>query len=299
MDSSSRRFEHILFLAGEPGSKQIGASLGPKTCYLIAKEIPLPSFLKTPFTFLDYTLLPPPLDEEVPYAFSDFKKIAFPIYKTAKQLAGKKLIIFSGDHSLSIAHLPGLASIYQECGLIWIDAHADLHTPTTSPSKNIHGMSLGFLLHRKDQQHPEWNELLNTLLPNPLFSPEKTAIIGLRSYEHEEMAYILKTGLSIYSSEDSRLVDPYSFSQRLLKQINGIPFFISFDIDSIDAKSVPGTGTPVQNGLSFEWAANLLYYLMNDPKCIGVEITEFNPLLDEGQKTQHLIRELLMMLFPM
>jgi len=298
MDSGSRHFEHVLTIASELGSKTIGASLGPKTYFLLAQKIPLPSFFKIPYTILDYTLLPPPDPGEIPYAFSDFVKIALPIYKTATQLAKKKVIVFTGDHSLSIAFLPGLALPYERCGLIWIDAHADLHTPTTSPSKNLHGMSLGFLLRRKDPEHAKWNQLIENLLPHPVFTTERTVLVGLRSYEHEEMAFISQSELSIFSSEDTRLNDPYPLAQRILKRFGSDPFFVSFDFDSLDATLVPGTGTPVPNGLSLDWTFHFLSYLISHPQCIGVELTEYNPLSDHEQKTTNIARELLMMLFP-
>jgi arginase len=176
--------------------------------------------------------------------------------------------------------------------VVWIDAHADIHTPYTTPSGNIHGMPLAasFAIDNKECQSNDvdeltatlWNQLKNIGNISPKINPEDLIYVGVRSTEAQEDAIIKRLGIrNIPVSEIHDLgIDQITASiENHLQHCDMI--YVSFDVDSMDPNLISnGTGTPVQNGLTPSEATTLLVALMQNPKTICMEVVEVNPCLD-------------------
>lgn len=202
-------------------------------------------------------------------------------------------IILSGDHSSAGGTIAGLkmAKPKERLGVIWIDAHSDLHTPYTTPSGNMHGMpvaaSLG--IDNLEQKHNEidsstksaWEKMKNVGKISPKINPEDVVFIGLRDYEKEEEALIKKHKMKVITVAEIRKKGIEQISKTIKQYLNKCDqVYISFDVDSIDSSVSKGTGTPVPNGLKEREAQDLLANLVQFHKLSCLEITEINPTLD-------------------
>jgi arginase len=208
-------------------------------------------------------------------------------------------IILSGDHSNAIGGLSGLknANPDKRIGVIWVDAHADLHSPYTTPSGNIHGMPLAALSgldNEKDKRNEVdenvtyyWNELkkLGVLNITPKFDVRDLVFIGIRDAEKEEWDIIENMGVKTFEPQDIREHGIYYVLNNALKHLEACDLlYISFDADSLDPAVSVGTGTTAPDGLSVAEAESIFKTLLNHPKTGAFEITEVNPHLDEKGK---------------
>ena len=210
---------------------------------------------------------------------------------------GEFPLIFSGDHSNAIGGMSGLKNAYPEknIGVIWIDAHADLHSPYTTPSGNMHGMPLAALLGmdntvrtRNEVTEAEqslWNELkaVGSKKIVPKILPDNLAFIALRDAEPEEWGLIDDYGITYFGPDDIKDHGIYYAINHALKKLEHCDgLYISFDVDSMDPSISVGTGTPVPEGLSIVEAESVVKTLLKHPKTLAFEVTEINPSLDEG-----------------
>jgi arginase len=209
-------------------------------------------------------------------------------------------LVISGDHASSGGTIAGIKRAYPQArlGLIWIDAHADLHSPYTSPSGNVHGMPVAAVLNEDNLKfdpgdvQPETRELWEKLKAVggivPKVLPSDVVFIGVRDTEKEEDYLMKKHKMPNYKPEMLRQkgIDNViaEIKNEKLKDCDII--YVSFDVDSLDSDLVStGTGTPVKNGLHDYEAKEILHKLMLWDKVVGLEITEINPLLDnKGNK---------------
>lgn len=201
-------------------------------------------------------------------------------------------IIMAGDHSTAAGTLIGLLNAHkdQRVGVVWIDAHADMHTPYTSPSGNMHGMPLAIVqgidnieckineLSQKEKSY--WDKL--KALTSLHVKPQDIVFCALRDFEKAEESLIKKNNIKNYTAEDIT----YNGTKNIVKSIfedlkNCDHIYISFDVDSIDPLYIPGTGTPVDFGLSFEQAMQLNIELIKNKKVCCWEMAEINPRLDK------------------
>jgi arginase len=190
-------------------------------------------------------------------------------------------LILGGDHSIAIGTLAGLAPHYDNLGVIWFDAHSDLNSEDTSPSGNIHGMSLAVALGKG-------NSLLTHIqTEGPYIKPENVVIIGARQLDPDEKEYIRSSGITCFTMHDiDRKGMPYVIEQaiEILKdKTDGI--HLSFDIDSLDPSVAPGTGTPVQGGVSYREAHFAMELLHESGLITSAEFVEVNPSFDSENKT--------------
>ncbi len=218
-------------------------------------------------------------------------------------------VILSGDHSNAIGGLSGVKNAHpnKRIGVIWIDAHADLHSPYTTPSGNIHGMPLAVLSGTDNTEDKKnivneetnyyWQELkkLGVFNIEPKFDLKDLVLIGIRDAEDEEWNLIEKRKIKCFEPEeiDNKGID-FTINETLnyLKDCDLI--YVSFDADSLDPSISVGTGTTADNGLKIEEAQTLFKTLFSHPKTAAFEITEVNPNLDEnGKKMAQVIAELL------
>ena len=203
-------------------------------------------------------------------------------------------VVLSGDHSMSGATIAGIkiAKPKSKLGVIWIDAHADLHTPYTTPSGNMHGMPLATALaednlessvHELDAEtEKQWNYLKTIGNISPKVLGEDVVLISLRDYEREEKAIIEKFGIKVITTSEVRRKGPENIVRSVIRYLSDCTdIYVSFDVDCLDSAISKGTGTPVSNGLREREAEDLVSKFMQNRKICCFEITEVNPTLDK------------------
>ncbi len=203
-------------------------------------------------------------------------------------------VILSGDHSNAGGTIAGIkmAKPKSKLGVIWIDAHADLHTPYTTPSGNMHGMPLATAIaedneemkvHELDEKTAKmWDQLKTLGKINQKVLPEDIVFISLRDFEKEEKFLIEKHGMKVITTSDVRRNGAENVSRKVLRYLSDCTdIYVSFDVDSLDSAISKGTGTPVSNGLREREAEDLISKFMQNRKVCCFEITEVNPTLDK------------------
>ena len=200
--------------------------------------------------------------------------------------------VIGGDHSSAVGTWSGVYSAIQskgELGLIWIDAHMDSHTPETTPSGNIHGMPLAALLGYGPQA------LCYILEKKPKIKPQNVCLIGVRSYESGEYELLKRLGVRIFFMDEIKQQGMEKVMQNAitLATQNTAGFGLSIDLDAMDPEDAPGVGCPESDGIKAAEFCKSLRQLRKQPSLLGLEIAEFNPNLDQQQKTEHLICEIL------
>lgn len=191
-------------------------------------------------------------------------------------------LIFGGDHSVAIGTLAGLATKYNNLGVIWYDAHADLNTHETSPSGNIHGMPLAVSIGLGDER------LVNLHQPGQKVKPENVVIIGARSVDPGERVLIKEQGIKVYTMHE---IDKYGMTAVMqdaldylkAKEVDGV--HLSLDLDALDPLYTPGVGTPVPGGISYRESHLAMEMLEESGLITSAEFVEVNPILDEKNKT--------------
>ncbi len=241
--------------------------------------------------------------EEVDYVSAKRIKGVVEVYKrvssTVSEILGKNKfpIVLSGDHSNAGGTIAGIKMAYPDkrIGVIWIDAHADLHSPYTSPSGNMHGMPLATALGEdnhdyavkeiSDEVKKQWEHLKNTGKINPKINPEDLVFIGLRDTEDPEDYYIANNKVKTISVEHVRRTGAQEVSEQVLEYLSACDIiYVSFDVDSMDPDLISyGTGTPVQNGLTDQEASGLINHFLIDKRVKCFEVVEINPCLDNKQ----------------
>ena len=203
-------------------------------------------------------------------------------------------VVLSGDHSTAGGTVAGIkmAKPTSKLGVIWIDAHSDLHTPYTTPTGNMHGMSLATAIgedneeckvHEVDDKTQQlWNQLKNMGKIFPKVLPEDVVFISLRDFEAEEKALIDKYGIKVITTSEVRRNGAESVCKKVIRYLSDCTdIYVSFDVDSLDSSISKGTGTPVSNGLKEREAEDLISKFMQNRKVCCFEITEVNPTLDK------------------
>lgn len=203
--------------------------------------------------------------------------------------------VMSGDHSNGAATIAGLRSAHPEkrLGVIWVDAHADIHTPYTTPSGNMHGMPVAAALfedNRENARHElegvglqNWEAIKNLGMQGQAnIQPEDILFIEVRDTETEEDNIILRRNIRVIGPGFREIHGVERVAEEALKFAASFDLvYVSFDIDSMDAALVPGTGTPVTGGMSPNEAGILLSHLWPLENLVGFEITEMNPQIEK------------------
>lgn len=195
---------------------------------------------------------------------------------------GQFPLILGGDHSIAIGTLAGLGDRYENLGVIWYDAHADLNTGDTSPSGNIHGMPLAVSIGLGNEQ------LVNIRGFAPKIKPENVVIIGARSIDPGERELIKEKGIKVFTMHD---IDKLGMTEVMDKtmwylkdrEVDGV--HLSLDLDGIDPIYTPGVGTPVPGGISYRESHLAMEMLYSADIITSAEFVEVNPILDEKNKT--------------
>lgn len=209
------------------------------------------------------------------------KKIHDKVYQSAKN--GEFSLILGGDHSISAGSVSAILKSRPDTGIIWVDAHADLNTPETSPSGNIHGMPIGMMMGLYDAGSvPGW-EWLEDLPP---LKPEQIVYVGLRDVDSREREFIKDLHIKSFTMFD---VDKYGIGQTMnmaLEHLKGRPLHMSFDIDAVDPEFAPSTGTVVRGGLTYREAHFVAEAVARTGKLGSMDLVEVNPKLTPGDESR-------------
>lgn len=201
-------------------------------------------------------------------------------------------VVLGGDHSIAVGTVAGMARHFRKAGkamgLIWIDAHADMNTPASSPSGNVHGMPLASIIGNGP------NELAGIAGFCPMVAPGSVALVGLRSVDEMERQNVRGTGVHAFTMRD---IDERGLPAvmeeaiaRVMKDTAG--FHLSFDMDAVDPREAPGVGTPVRGGITYREAHLAMEWICDSGGMTSLEIVEVNPVLDEANRTALLAVEL-------
>jgi arginase len=213
--------------------------------------------------------------------------------RVEKSLAeGRLPLVLGGDHSLAIGSIAGTSNHFaregEPVGLIWFDAHGDANTPDTTPSGNIHGMSLAVCLGMGD------SELVNLGGRSPKIEARHAVLIGVRDLDPGERENLKRSNVHVYTMRD---VDERGMRDVLDEGIKiagdgtaGI--HLSFDLDVLDPEDAPGTGTPVRGGITYREAHLAMEMLSDRAQVVAIDLVEVNPVLDTQNATAILAADL-------
>jgi arginase len=294
---SSRKIKFIE-VKSELGAGTRGASMGVDALKIAALDYGSSLFKKYESVEVpnENNLLFEPIGS--PYArrikgiYSMWEKIANEVGTTLKK--GIFPIVLSGDHSNGGATISGIKIALPKTaklGVIWIDAHADIHSPYTTPSGNMHGMPLAAVLNEDNLNNKNnkpdketvdyWNKMKKLGGIAPKITYKDLVFISLRDIEPEE-SYLLKNNkVKIYTTAEVKRNGVESIARDTLAHLaHCTHIYISFDVDSMDSSISKGTGTPVRNGINEKEAGSLLVRLIQNEKMCAFEICEINPTLD-------------------
>jgi arginase len=226
------------------------------------------------------------------------KEITSTCTKVAEQVidaldAGQTPLIFGGDHSVAVGTVSGVSEFYRrqrkKIGLIWIDAHADMNTPATSPSGNVHGMPLAALLGLGP-------ESLGHIFGNyQKVSPDNCVIVGVRDIDLTEKENIRRAGISeVFTMRDIDERGMRAVMEEALRAAGRgtAGYHVSLDMDWIDPEDAPGVGTPVRGGATYREAHLAMEIIADHGRLLSMEVVEVNPVIDEHNRTAHLAVEL-------
>jgi arginase len=200
-------------------------------------------------------------------------------------------IVLGGDHSVALGSVAGAARAGRT-GVLWIDAHGDLNTPSTSPSGNVHGMPLAHLLGRGDERlHAPWGG-------GALLREEDVVLLGVRSLDEAERRFLRGSSLRALTMADIDRRGIADVAEEALAALANVTrLHVSFDADALDPTIAPGVGTPVRGGLDYREAHLLMEILAASGRVTSVDFVELNPILDTVNSTGEVVVELAASLF--
>ena len=213
------------------------------------------------------------------------------VYEAVK--AGRIPITLGGDHSVGVGTVTGVSRAYRDqgrnIGLIWVDAHADINTPETSVSGNVHGMPVAHILGLGDRGFARLGGFLQKV------QPRNTCLIGTRDVDRAEAINLRRSGVRVFSMQE---IDRFGMGACVEQAIDiandaTAGFHLSFDIDVVDPGSAPGTGTIKRGGLTYREAHLLMELAADSEKLLGLDLVEVNPLEDVQNATAIIASELI------
>jgi arginase len=203
-------------------------------------------------------------------------------------------VVLGGDHSVAIGTVTGVSRRFRDrgerVGLIWLDAHADMNTPQTSPSGNIHGMPLACLLGMGPP------ELADRSGYRPKVDPRNTVIVGLREVDLTEKTYVRESGVRVFTMRDIDELGLRAVMEEAIRTASEgtVGFHCSLDMDFVDPQHAPGVGTAVRGGATYREAHLAMEMICDSRRMTSIEVVEVNPVLDEANRTADLAVELIM-----
>lgn len=290
---------HFIINKSELTAGTRGASLGPEALFVAARAVNNRFFNDFNVEELpNYNYL---LDQPVEHAFAKRVGGLIQVYSDVSSIVSEKLakqqfpFLLSGDHGSAGGTIAGIKKAYptKRLGVIWVDAHGDLHTPFTTPSGNMHGMPLATVLNEDNlacqindvpkATIDEWNRLKNTGFEGGKIQPEDLIFIAVRDTEAQEDALIERLQIKNYTVAEVEKEGAIQIAQKALEDLKDCDImYVSFDVDSMDPIHTSfGTGTPVANGLHPNQAKDILNTFCASSKLVCMEFVEINPCLDD------------------
>jgi arginase len=201
-------------------------------------------------------------------------------------------LVLGGDHSLAAGSVAASAAYARgqnlPIGLLWIDAHGDMNTPTSSLSGNVHGMPLAALL------GPEPAELSRIGGFSPTVLPQHTVLLGVRNLDEREKVLVRDSGVRVFTMKDIDRLGVAAVAEQALAAVTAgtAGVHVSFDLDVCDPSIAPGVGTPVKGGLNYREAHLLMELIAESGRLTALDLVEVNPTLDLHNTTAELGCEL-------
>ncbi len=211
---------------------------------------------------------------------------------------GEIPIVLGGDHSIAMGTVAGVAEHYQaqgkKIGIVWLDAHADINTPDTTVSGNVHGMPVSHIMGLRGN-----DSLLKISKLRPMVAIENIALVGLRDLDPKEKDLIREHGVHAFTMRDIDELGMREVMRRAIeiasKGTHG--FHVSFDMDFVDPSVAPGVGTPVAGGATYREAHLSMEMAFDTGKVLSMEVTEVNPILDHANKTGEFAAQVILSAF--
>jgi arginase len=228
----------------------------------------------------------------LPQIAATCERLALQVEQALQQ--GRMPLVLGGDHSVAVGTVSGVSRHFSKAdrgiGLIWLDAHADMNTPDSSPSGNVHGMPLACIVGKGP---PELTELFGY---RPKVAPANAVIVGLRDVDQTEKPQVRGSGVHAFTMRD---IDERGLravmDEAIRMACNGTAgFHLSLDMDFVDPRDAPGVGTPVRGGVTYREAHLALEMICDSGRMVSMEVVEVNPVIDEVNRTADLAVELVM-----
>jgi arginase len=200
--------------------------------------------------------------------------------------SGRRPLVLGGDHSIAAGTVAGVSRFHRNIGLLWMDAHADMNTPQTSPSGNVHGMPLACCIGIGPDE----------LLVSPKVNPAHVALVGLRDVDLIERGTVRDTGVRAFTMRDIDERGMRSVMDEALRIVTAgtTGFHLSLDMDFVDPAYAPGVGTPVRGGATYREAHLAMEMICDSGHMLSMEVVEVNPVIDEANRTADLAVELIL-----
>jgi arginase len=208
--------------------------------------------------------------------------------KVAEARAAERTpLVLGGDHSIAMGTLAGLSSISGPGGVLWVDAHADLNRPDTSPSGNVHGMPLAAAL-------GACGFAIDGFGDPPWVDPARVALVGIRELDLGEKAFVRERGIAAFTMSEIDRRGIGEVVREAIEVVAGDNFVhLSLDVDVCDPEIAPGVGTPVRGGISYREAHLAMELIAEAAILTSLEVVELNPILDHANTTGDLAVELI------
>jgi arginase len=206
-------------------------------------------------------------------------------------------LVLGGDHSIAAGTMSGMAEAFRRqnrnLGLLWFDAHADMNTPQTSPSGNVHGMPMASILGYAPM------ELANIFGFSPKMPRDRVVMIGLRDIDKQERELVKKSGIRVFTMKE---IDRRGIGSVMDEALGIVTrgtdgFSVTLDADFLDPQDSPGVATPVRGGASYREAHLAMEMIADTRRMVSFEIAEINPILDIHNNTAHFGMELILSAF--
>lgn len=210
---------------------------------------------------------------------------------------GETPVVLGGDHSIAVGTVAGVSDFYRKqnkgIGIIWLDAHADINTPDTTPSGNVHGMPVAHIMGFGTPA------LLEVSSARPMVDPTKIVLIGLRDLDAGEKKTLKDRKVNVFTMRDMDELGMREVMRRAIEIASSgtAGFHVSFDMDWVDPSVAPGVGTPVAGGATYREAHLAMEMVSDSAKLLSMEVTEVNPILDHENRTAQLACEVILSAF--
>ena len=277
------------------GASQKGVAMGPLAIrYAGIKE----SLLDLGYSVRDKGDIIPPLEGEGRENMLHYEQVN----ATNKQLYdsitetlenGRIPIVLGGDHSIGAGSVSAVAKFYENkgpIGVIWIDAHGDWNSDKSTETGNMHGMPFSAVCGWGPDEMVDFGQ-------KPCYVDPKYGVqVGGRDFDKEEVLRMKKAGLNvfpIYDIDKKGMHDVMEEAIRIASE-GTVGIYLSFDVDAITPEYAPGTGTPVENGITAREALLAVMMIANSGKLLSMDLVEVNPILDERNKTGKLGADLIL-----